>query len=91
MRVGTRRPSRVVELERRTETAGSEELKARASPMFGVAMLKIAMELKKAEARPLDELITGVLDTMKLDETEFRAYLQANGGLLKSIAARRRY
>jgi hypothetical protein len=61
------------------------------SPLYGVAMLKIAMELKKADARPLEELVTGVLTRMRLDEDEFRAFLELNGGLLRTIAQRRRY
>lgn len=62
-----------------------------ASPLYGVAMLKIAMELKKADARPLDELITGVLTRMRLDEGDFRRFLDANGGLLRTIAQKRKY
>lgn len=62
-----------------------------ASPLFGVAMLKIAMELKKADAQPLDELVTGVLRRMNLPEAEFRAFLESNGGLLRTIAAKRGY
>ena len=62
-----------------------------ASPLYGVAMLKIAMELKKADTRPVDELITGVLQRMRLPEADFRAFLAMNGGLLKTIAQRRRY
>ena len=62
-----------------------------ASPLYGVAMLKIAMELKKADSAPLDELITGVLARMNLPEAEFRAFLSANGGLLRTIASRRSY
>jgi hypothetical protein len=61
------------------------------SPLYGVAMLKIAMELKKADAAPVDELITGVLKRMSLPEDDFRAFLAMNGGLLKTIAQRRRY
>jgi hypothetical protein len=61
------------------------------SPLYGVAMLKIAMELKKADARPLEELVTGVLSRMKLDEDEFRAFLELNGGLLRTIAQKRKY
>jgi hypothetical protein len=60
-----------------------------ASPLYGVAMLKIAMELKKADARPVEELISGVLSRMRLDESEFRRFLEANGGLLKAIAQKR--
>lgn len=60
-----------------------------ASPLYGVAMLKIAMELKKADAQPLDALISGVLARMNLPEGEFRSYLTANGGLLRTIASKR--
>ena len=52
-------------------------------------MLKIAMELKKADAQPLEALISGVLARMNLPEGEFRAYLVANGGLLRTIASKR--
>ncbi len=61
------------------------------SPLYGVAMLKIAMELKKADARPLEDLITQVLTRMNLDERAFRAFVAANDGLLRAVAARRRY
>jgi hypothetical protein len=62
-----------------------------ASPLYGVAMLKIAMELKKADARPLEELVSSVLQRMHLAEDEFREFLVANGGLLRTIALKKRY
>jgi hypothetical protein len=62
-----------------------------ASPLYGVAMLKIAMELKKADARPVDELISGVLTRMRLDETEFRKFLDSHGGLLRNVAQGKSY
>ena len=62
-----------------------------ASPLYGVAMLKIAMELKKADARPLEELVSSVLARMHLPEEEFRQFLASNGGLLRTIALKRRY
>ena len=62
-----------------------------ASPLYGVAMLKIAMELKKADARPLEELVSSVLQRMHLPEEDFRNFLAANGGLLRTIALKRRY
>lgn len=61
------------------------------SPLYGVAMLKIAMELKKADARPLEELVSCVLQRMRLPEEDFRRFLVANGGLLRTIALKRRY
>lgn len=76
----------IVELQT-SETAVPTEVAA--SPLYGVAMLKIAMELKKADAKPVDELITGVLTRMRLDEHDFRRFLEANGGLLRAIAQRR--
>ena len=80
--------SRVVALDAaQTEAAVPAELSA--SPLYGVAMLKIAMELKKADARPVDELIVGVLTKMRLDEAEFRRFLEAHGGLLRAVAQKR--
>ena len=62
-----------------------------ASPLYGVAMLKIAMELKKADARPLDELVSSVLERMRLPQEQFAQFLGANGGLLRTIALKKRY
>ena len=58
-------------------------------PRWLIAQRKIAMELKKADSRPVDELIHGVLTRMRLDEGEFRRFLEANGGLLRAIAQKR--
>lgn len=87
MNVG-RGKTNVVTLQKAREQVPQE---VAASPLYGVAMLKIAMELKKADPRPLDELVTGVLSRMKLPESEFRAFLESNGGLLRTIAAKRGY
>ena len=62
-----------------------------ASPLYGVAMLKIAMELKKADSRPLEELVSSVLQRMHLPEEDFRQFLASNGGLLRTIALKKRY
>ena len=66
-------------------------LEVAASPLYGVAMLKIAMELKRADARPLDEMVKSVLDRMHLPEDAFRQFLASNGGLLRTIALKKRY
>jgi hypothetical protein len=70
---------------------GAEEpgLDPSESPLFGVAMLKIAMELKKPNAGPLDDILSGVLRRMHLSEEAFRSYLAKNGGLLRAIAHKR--
>lgn len=72
-----------------TEPPVSGEMAA--NPMFGVAMLKIAMELKRPGAGELEEILQGVLRRMNLDEAEFRGFLAKNGGLLRAIAQKRRY
>ena len=61
------------------------------SPLYGVAMLKIAMELKKTGTRELDEILAGVLERMRIAEPDFRAFLAKNSGLLRTLAHRRRY
>lgn len=62
-----------------------------ADPLYGVAMLKIAMEFKKPDPRALDDIISGVLTRMSLDETDFRRFLERNGGLLRTIAQRKHF
>ena len=59
------------------------------NPLYGVAMLKIAMELKKPGAGGLEEILKWVLERMHLSEDAFRKYLEKNGGLLKAIAQKR--
>ena len=83
----SRSANKVVELSKAREVPS--ELAQ--SPLYGVAMLKIAMELKKADARPVDELITGVLQRMNLPEADFREFLRLNGGMLRTIASSRKY
>lgn len=84
---------RVVELERTKAGAlpgaaePGEELAS--SPMYGVALLKIAMELKRAPEVALDDILSGVLSRMRLDEPSFRRFLEQNGGLLRAIAQKK--
>ncbi|MFZ5441590.1 MAG: hypothetical protein ACOZQL_16405 [Myxococcota bacterium] len=85
MTIARGKPSTVVSLEATRELP----TEVSASPLYGVAMLKIAMELKKADGRSVDELIAGVLTRMRLDEADFRRFLESNGGLLKAIAQKR--
>ena len=74
---------------RHLEVASESEVET--SPLYGVAMLKIAMEMKKAPQAELDQILAGVLARMNLPEESFRAFLARNGGLLKTIASKRRY
>lgn len=82
---------RVVNLPAKAEAKEEERQEAADSPLYGVAMLKIAMELKKPDAGALEDIIRGVLAKMNLSEEEFSRYLAQNGGLLKTIAQKKRY
>jgi hypothetical protein len=62
-----------------------------ASPLYGVALLKAAMELKRRPDQQLEEILSGVLARMRIPEEEFHRYLAQNGGLLRNIAERKRY
>jgi len=80
---------RVVELPAKAREEVPTEVET--SPLYGVAMLKMAMELKKPNAPALEEILSGVLKRMNLSEEAFRHYLEQNGGLLKAIAQKRQY
>ncbi|MDQ3266028.1 MAG: hypothetical protein M3Y59_20640 [Myxococcota bacterium] len=77
--------------EAETTTAAPVPHDVSDSPLYGVAMLKIAMELKKPNAGELEDILSGVLTRMKLSEEDFRAFLAKNGGMLRAIANRRKY
>jgi hypothetical protein len=57
-------------------------------PLYGVAMLKMAMELKRQPGRDLEEVMVAVLRRMRLSEPEFRRYLAQNGALLRAVVKR---
>lgn len=79
----------VAEVAARREVSAPVEVAE--SPLYGVAMLKIAMELKKPGAADLDQILSGVLARMKIPEDDFRAFLSQNGGLLRTIAQKKGY
>ena len=58
--------------------------------LCGVAMLKIAMELKKRASAPIDGVIATVLSKMAIDPGSFRKYLASQGGVLQRLEGIRR-
>lgn len=80
--MGTRKGRSTVEetVKSRTEETHSQEA------LFGVAMLKLALELKRDSAVPFDRLVTQVTGRMKLDEATFRGFLARQGGLLRTLS-----
>lgn len=52
-------------------------------PLYGVALLKVALELKRRQDGTPQEILRGVLARMRLSEDEFRAWLSTQGELAK--------
>ncbi|MCE9666276.1 hypothetical protein LY474_00495 [Myxococcus stipitatus] len=61
-----------------------------ADPLYGVVLLKTALELKRRKDGTVDDILRGVLARMRIPEAEFRAYLEQQGGLLQALGQRGR-
>lgn len=59
------------------------------NPLFGVAMLKLALELKRDKTTPFEKIVALITHRMHLDEADFRRFLAAQGGLLRTLARAR--
>jgi hypothetical protein len=83
------RAKTVIELEPRrtvaTQTATAPAQVVEPDPLYGVALLKMALELKRRQDGTPEEILQGVLARMRLPEDEFRAWLSQQGGLLKAL------
>lgn len=71
-----------------TRTARLESSSPSADPLFAVAMLRIALELKKNPHAQLEPIVAQVAARMRLDEVAFRRYLEVNLGLLRTSSQR---
>jgi hypothetical protein len=80
---GSRRRATATQTEARRAGAGAEE--GRIDPAFHRAILKIAIELRKPDARGYDELVAETIRAMKLDAAAFRRYLGENGARNMSL------
>ncbi|MBN8226451.1 hypothetical protein JYK02_02895 [Corallococcus macrosporus] len=58
-------------------------------PLYGVALLKTAFELKRRPEGSVDDVLSGVLARLRIDEDEFRAFLAQQGGLLAALGQKR--
>ncbi len=72
-----------VSAERRQRTA--ERADDGVDPAFHRAILKIALELKKPNARSYDEIVDAAIRSMRLDAKAFRRYLGENGARNMSL------
>jgi hypothetical protein len=62
---------------------GANEPPPPPDPLYGVALLKVALELKRQREGSPEEILRGVLARMRLSEGEFRAWLAQQGELAK--------
>jgi hypothetical protein len=60
------------------------------NPLYGVVLLKTALELKRRQDGTVEEILRGVLARMRIPEAEFRAFLEQQGGLLQALGMRER-
>ncbi len=68
------------EQRRRAEEAGDD-----VDPAFHRAILKIALELKKPNARSYDAIVEATIRSLRLDAAKFRRYLGENGARNMSL------
>ncbi len=54
-------------------------------PAYQRAILKIAIELRKPDAKGYDEVVEGTIRSMRLDRAAFRRYLGENGARNMSL------
>ncbi len=91
-RAGTSRRVAVATVEKKTELEAVPDATANElTPVYAAALLKISMELKRPDARSLDDLLSQVLDGLGIDPSKFRAYLTRNFSLLQATARTRAY
>lgn len=65
-------------------------LPVEADPLYGVALMKTAFELRRRQDGNVEEILRSVLARMRIPEAEFFAYLEQQGGLSKLIGGRGR-
>jgi len=61
-----------------------------AEALCGVAMLKVAMELKKRPSVPVDNVVQDVLRAMGIDGSTFRKYVAGQAEVLQGLERMRR-
>ncbi len=89
--MGRTRKEKILELSRTTgESTAKQEGEGDEARLYGVAMLKVAMELKKPHPALLEEVIHRVLSKMNLSRDAFQKHLESNVELLRAFEKRGR-
>ncbi|MCY1015949.1 hypothetical protein [Pyxidicoccus sp. MSG2] len=90
---GRQRAKTVVVLEEARQSTTSKSTPAppvEPDPLYGVVLLKTALELKRRQDGSVEEILRGVLARMRIPEAEFFTYLEQQGGLLQALGLRKR-
>ena len=90
---GRQRAKTVVVLEEARQSAPTRATPAppvEPDPLYGVVLLKTALELKRRQDGTVEEILRDVLARMRIPEAEFRAFLEQQGGLAQALGLRRR-
>jgi hypothetical protein len=85
---GRQRAKTVVKLEERKQAPRPKAPAAPSvepDPLYGVVLLKTALELKRRQDGSPEEILRTVLARMRIPEHEFRAFLEQRGDLLKAL------
>jgi hypothetical protein len=87
---GRRRGQTVISLEARRAQAAKQKAAPPEAPhpLYGVALLKTALEVKRRPEDPVEQVLGEVLARMKLEQAPFLAWLREQGGLLEALARR---
>ncbi|MBN1205507.1 MAG: hypothetical protein JXB05_11360 [Myxococcaceae bacterium] len=91
---GRQRAKTVVKLDERREATRRPQARATPTvepdPLYGVVLLKTALELKRRKDGSPEEILRGVLARMRIPEPEFRAFLEQRGELLQALGLGKR-
>ncbi|SET23047.1 hypothetical protein [Stigmatella erecta] len=86
---GKQRAKTVVNLEAPRKAAPPQKAPppppGETDPLYGVVLLKVALELKRRKEGSVEEILRGVLARMRIPEAEFQAFLKQQGGRLKEL------
>lgn len=84
---GRQRAKTVVKLEERKQASRPKAAAppVEPDPLYGVVLLKTALELKRRQDGSAEEILRSVLARMRIPEHEFRAFLEQRGDLLKAL------
>lgn len=89
---GRQRAKTVVKLEEARQAApkASPVPPVEADPLYGVVLLKTALELKRRQDGTVEDILRDVLARMRIPEAAFYAWLEQQGGLVQALGLRQR-